>query len=142
VAEPVVEEAPTVEEAPVVEALPEEVPAEATAEATEEAPAVPAIPGGQARITVYNQFDREIRFTMDQMYRSELNNPTGEWDLQPGQSVSILVFPGMVPYSVSSPWNGLGGNANLNLISEEDRALYVTFIPDPDGSGDWILQTW
>jgi hypothetical protein len=148
----------TVEEAPVAEAAPVEAPAEAPvevpveapaeataetpAEATEAAPAAPAIPPGQARITVYNQFDRVIRFTLDQKYRSELTNPTGEWDLEPGQSASILVFPGMVPYSVSSPWNGLGGNANLNLNPDEDRALYLTFIPDPDGSGDWILQTW
>ena len=119
-----------------------EVPAEGDAAATEEATPVPAIPDGQARLTVYNQFDRVIRFTMDQKYRSQLDSPTGEWDLEPGQSISMLVFPGMVPYSVSSPWNELGGNANLNLNSNEDRALYLTFIPDPDGSGDWVLQTW
>ena len=115
---------------------------QATDTVTETATAVPSIPTGQARLTVYNQFDRVMRFTMDQRYRSELNNPTGEWDLEPGQSVSILVFPGMVPYSASSPWNGLGGNADLNLNPDEDRALYLTFIPDPDGSGDWILQSW
>ncbi len=119
-----------------------EAPAEGDAAATEEATPAPAIPDGQARLTVYNQFDRVIRFTMDQKYRSQLDSPTGEWDLEPGQSISMLVFPGMVPYSVSSPWNELGGNANLNLNPNEDRALYLTFIPDPDGSGDWVLQTW
>ena len=162
-AEPVAE-APAAEAAPVAEAPADaapattdttaDVPTDATAEpaadapaegdaaATEEATPAPAIPDGQARLTVYNQFDRVIRFTMDQKYRSQLDSPTGEWDLEPGQSISILVFPGMVPYSVSSPWNELGGNANLNLNSNEDRALYLTFIPDPDGSGDWVLQTW
>jgi len=158
-AEPVVE-APTAEPAPAVEAAPAdqavvetapaEVPTDATAEApaegeaaaTEEPTPAPAIPDGQARLTVYNQFDRVMRFTMDQKYRPQLDSPTGEWDLEPGQSISMLVYPGMVPYSVSSPWNELGGNANLNINPNEDRALYLTFIPDPDGSGDWVLQTW
>ncbi|MFN8470352.1 MAG: hypothetical protein U0X20_32660, partial [Caldilineaceae bacterium] len=124
------------------DATAEAAPAEGEATAAEEPTPAPAIPDGQARLTVYNQFDRVIRFTMDQKYRSQLDSPTGEWDLEPGQSVSMLVFPGMVPYSVSSPWNELGGNANLNLNPNEDRALYLTFIPDPDGSGDWVLQTW
>jgi hypothetical protein len=158
-AEPVVE-APTAEPALAAEAAPadqatvETAPAEATTEATAEAPAegeaaateeptpAPAIPDGQARLTVYNQFDRVIRFTMDQKYRPQLDSPTGEWDLEPGQSISMLIYPGMVPYSVSSPWNELGGNANLNINPNEDRALYLTFIPDPDGSGDWVLQSW
>jgi hypothetical protein len=146
-----VEAAPGTEAEPIAEAEPVAEPAldetdgtdaQPTEAITETVPVAQAIPAGQARITVYNQFDWEIRFTLDQRYRSEFDNPTGEWDLQPGQSVSILVFPGMVPYSVSSPWNGLSGNANLNLNPDEDRGLYVTFIPDPDGSGDWILQAW
>jgi hypothetical protein len=139
-AEPIAEAEPVAE--PALGETPDGTDAQATEAITETAPAAQSIPAGQARITVYNQFDWEIRFTLDQRYRSEFDNPTGEWDLQPGQSVSILVFPGMVPYSVSSPWNGLSGNANLNLNPDEDRALYVTFIPDPDGSGDWILQAW
>jgi hypothetical protein len=131
---------------PVVEQPVEEVVTEPTADVTEPTaeptPAPPAVPPGQVRLTISNQFEREVRFTMDQAYRVERDNLSGEWDLQPGQSVSILVYPGMVPFSVSSPWNELGGNANLTLEPDTERALYITFIPDPDGSGDWILQHW
>jgi hypothetical protein len=131
---------------PVVEQSVEEVVTEPTADTTEPTaeptPAPPSVPPGQVRLTISNQFDREIRFTMDQAYRVERDNLSGEWDLQPGQSMSILVYPGMVPFSVSSPWNELRGNANLTLEPDTEKPLYITFIPDPDGSGDWIMQHW
>ncbi len=113
---------------------------DAAGAAPEETPTVAPIPTGQARLVVNNGFDQIIRFTLDQQYRSERDNLSGEWDLQPGQSVSILVFPGMVPFSVSSPWGGLSGNANITVDAEQERSLWLYFIPDPDGSGKWVLQ--
>jgi uncharacterized protein YgiM (DUF1202 family) len=132
-----VEEAP-VEEAPV--AAVEEAPAEATEAAPEATPAPAAIPTGQARLVVNNGFDQVVRFTLDQKYRVELDNLSGEWDLQPGQSVSILVYPGMIPFSVSTPWRGLADNADVTVDADQERVLWLYFIPDPDGSGNWILQ--
>lgn len=151
VIEPVVETpAEPIAEAPaeaVVEEVPTEaVPAEATvtdpaAETTEAAPDAPAgIPAGQARLVVNNGFDQVVRFTLDQTYRVELDNLSGEWDLQPGQSVSILVYPGMIPFSVSTPWRGLSDNADVTIEGDQERALWLYFIPDPDGSGNWVLQ--
>jgi hypothetical protein len=141
-----VEEAPAepvdaVTEAAPVEAAPvEEVTAEATEAAPEATPAPAGIPTGLARLVVNNGFDQVVRFTLDQSYRVETDNLSGEWDLQPGQSVSILVYPGMIPFSVSTPWRGLSDNADVTVEGDQERALWLYFIPDPDGSGNWILQ--
>ena len=145
-----VAEAPVAEEAPADQPVVEEVPVEAapaeeaTAETTEAAPdATPApagIPTGLARLVVNNGFDQVVRFTLDQKYRVELDNLSGEWDLQPGQSISILVYPNMIPFTVSTPWRGLSDNADVTVEADQERALWLYFIPDPDGSGSWILQ--
>lgn len=128
-------EAPT--DAP-VEAAPE-----ITAEVTAEAPAATGIPTGLARVTVRNGFDQGVRFTLDQQYRVERDNLSGEWDLQPQESVTLLVYPGAMAFSVSTPWNGgLAGNANYTIDPDQDRVLWITFVPDPDGSGRWDLLSW
>ena len=101
-------------------------------------PAVVDIPEGLALITITNVFDHEIRFTLDQKYRVELG--PSEVDLQPGDSANILVYPGFVPFSVSSPWRGLSGNDDFFLDVDQSRTLWLIFVPDPDGSGRWILQ--
>lgn len=108
---------------------------EATAEPT--TPAPQSIPPGLALIIVNNGFDQQMRFTLDQTFRVE-SGPS-EFDLQPGESVSILVYPGQIAFSASSPWRGLSGNADF-FIEDESRTLWITFVPDPDGSGRWILQ--
>ena len=89
---------------------------------------------------INNGFDQVVRFTLDQKYRAELDNLSGEWDLQPGQSISVLVYPGMIPFTVSTPWRGLSDNADVTVDADQERALWLYFIPDPDGSGNWILQ--
>lgn len=145
--EPVVE-APVIEEAPVEtapieatdEGAAEEITAEATTAAPETTPAPAGIPTGQARLVVNNGFDQVMRFTLDQKFRVEMDNLSGEWDLQPGQSISILVYPGMIPFSVSTPWRGLSDNADVTVEADQERALWLYFIHDPDGSGNWILQ--
>jgi hypothetical protein len=129
-------------EAPADTAAPpvEEVATEAapTEEATPEAAAV--IPPGLARIVVNNGFDQVMRFTLDQQYRVERDNLSGEWDLQPGQSIMLLVYPGMIPFTVSTPWRGISGNADFFIDMDQERQLWLYFVPDPDGSGNWILQ--
>ena len=117
-------------------AVSEELP-EAEAEAAIAAPASVEIPEGQALMIVNNAFDREIRFTLDQRYR--VQDGPSEIDLAPGASTNILVYPGLIGFSASSPWNGLSGNNDFVLEENQSITLWVAFAPDPDGSGEWIL---
>lgn len=134
------------EEAAALAAATEATPAdgaEAPAEGETLAPAVPTadpIPEGQARLVVNNGFDQVIRFTMEQRFRVDTANPAGEWDLQPNDSISFLVYPGMVAFSASTPWRGLGDNADFFMNEGEERSLWLYFVPDPSGNGEWILQ--
>jgi hypothetical protein len=98
----------------------------------------PTIPDGQSLIIINNGFDQVMRFTLDQRYRVE-QGPS-EYDLQPGQSLSFLVFPGQVAFTVSTPWRGLSDNADFTIDNRQTRTLYLIFVPDPDGSGRWLLQ--
>lgn len=99
-----------------------------------------AVPDGLARIIVYNGFDQKMRFTLDQQYRPERDNLSGEWDLEPGESVTILVYPGTIAFSASTAWRGLSGNAELVLAEKEERALWLHFVPDPLEPDRWNLQ--
>ncbi|MBK8799632.1 MAG: hypothetical protein IPM07_26500 [Anaerolineales bacterium] len=149
VAEPteaaVVEENATSEEPPVVEEAPapsEAPPAEAETP-TEEAtpmPQVAEVPEGLARIVVNNGFDQVMRFTLDQKFRPERDNLTGEWDLEPGASITILVYPGMVAFTASTPWRGLSDNADFLINEKEERVLWLYFVPDPVEKDVWNLQ--
>ena len=114
--------------------------ATATETPTVEAPAAPTIPLDQARIVVNNGFDQEVRFTLDQQYRVELNNLSGEWDLKPGDSISILVYPGTIPFSVSTPWRGIAGNAEVIVDKNQERSLWLYFVQDPNEKDRWDLQ--
>jgi len=112
---------------------------EATESVTSTTPsAPPSIGPGQALLIVNNGFDQAIRFTLDQRYRVEVG--ASEFDLLPGQSTNIVVYAGQIAFSASSAWNGLAGNAEFFLDNQQSRDLWIYFIPDPDGSGDWILQ--
>lgn len=111
---------------------------EEAAPVAEATPTTLAVPPGQALLVIHNGFDQQIRFTLDQRYRVAIG--ASEFDLQPGQSISLLVYPGMIAFSASSPWRGLSGNDDFLLEAEQTLNLWVTFVPDPDGSGNWILQ--
>jgi hypothetical protein len=102
------------------------------------APITSTIPDGLALIIVNNGFDQIVRFTLDQRYRVEQG--VSEYDLQPGQSTSFLVYPGQIAFTASTPWRGLSGNADFFIDKKESRTLWLTFVPDPDGSGRWLLQ--
>ncbi len=106
------------------------------------APTTPTVPGGipvgYAVLIVNNGFDKDIRFTIDQIYRVELG--PSEFDLLPGGSVRIVIKPGPIAFSVSTPWSGLSGNANLFVDVDQSRTLWVTFVPDPGSPGAWVLQ--
>ncbi len=121
--------------ASVAEATAEGAPVEA---APTETIAVQTLLDGQSLIVVNNGFDQQMRFTLDQRYRI-VEGPS-EYDLQPGQSVSLLVYPGPLAFSASSPWNGLSGNQEFIIADKETRNLWIIFVPDPDGSGRWLLQ--
>jgi hypothetical protein len=128
----------TKESAPEAEAAPVE--AEAPAEEATPTPQVAEVPDGLARIVVNNPFDQVIRFTLDQKYRPERENLNGEWDMQPGDQISILVYPGTVAFSVSTPWRGLADNAEIVVAEKEERALWIWFVPDPVEPDRWNLQ--
>ncbi len=106
--------------------------------AGEEAQAEVVVPKGQALLNINNGFDQELRFTLDQKYRVE-EGPS-EYDLKPGDSIQIFVFPGLVGFSASTPWRGLSDNNDFFIEEEQSRELWLFFMPDPDGSGRWILQ--
>jgi len=125
-------EAPSEPQAPVVE---EGTPVAGSTEVTPTATS-PAIPPGQALLIVNNGFAHEIIFTLDQKYRV-IEGPS-EFDLQPGQSLSIVVFPGEVPFTASSPWSGLSGNTSVHLDHDQSMTLWLRF--DHQQSGSWDLH--
>lgn len=121
-----------------VETVPAETAAtETTPGESSTPPAQTALPG-QALIIIHNGFDQQIRFTLDQRYRVDIG--PSEYDLQPGASISLNVYPGMLAFSASTPWRGLSGNDDFMIEEQQTRDLWITFIPDPDGSGRWLLQ--
>ncbi len=54
--------------------------------------------------------------------------------------MSILVYPGMIPFSVSTPWRGLSDNAEFVIAEKEERDLWIWFVPDPVEKDRWNLQ--
>jgi hypothetical protein len=147
---PVVEAAPIpevpVEAAPVeaspVEATPgETAPVEATAPLTptvDTAPAMPAVAKGLALVVIHNGFDQDMRVTIDQRFRVEPG--PSEIDLKPGDSASLLVYPGQIGFSASSPWNQLSGMSDLYIDPDQTRDVWLLFVPDPGEPGEWLLQ--
>lgn len=111
---------------------------DAAAEATPAAPDQPVVPAGQALLLVNNGFQHEMRFTLDQRYRP--NEGPSEFDLAPGESVAIVVFPGQVDFSASSPWSGLSGNASLHIEADQSLTLWLRFEPDADNSWRLVWQ--
>jgi hypothetical protein len=88
-------------------------------------------------LVITNGFHQDIRFTLDQKYRA-VEGPS-EYDLKPGESSSILVFPGELSFTASSAWNGLSGNTVYNITADETANLWLQFIPATNGSGQWQL---
>jgi hypothetical protein len=129
-------EQPPATPSPVEPAPAQAAPAEPAAGETVSGTA-PAIPPGQALLVVNNGFQYDMRFTVDQMYRP-IQGPS-EYDLAPGESVSIVVHPGRVAFTASSPWNGLSGNAELTVDADQSVTLWLRFELDGDGSGEWSL---
>lgn len=102
------------------------------------APVASAAPAGLALLVVQNAFEQPVRFTLDQRYR--VAEGPSEVDLAPGQSTSFVVFPGIVAFSASSAWRSLSGNAEILIEADQERPLYLIFVPDPGEEGKWIFQ--
>jgi hypothetical protein len=137
---PIVQESavPAVGEAPAAPVDATAPPADATAPAdATPVPANPAIPEGLAQLTVTNAFDREMRFTLDQRYR--VQEGPSEYDLQPGQSVTLLVYAGPLAFTASSPWNELAGNAQIEMAPDQARAIAIFWYYDA-GEDIWVMQ--
>jgi hypothetical protein len=45
-----------------------------------------------------------------------------------------------VAFSVHSAWRGLSGNAELLMENQEERSIWLYFVPDPGEENRWILQ--
>ncbi|MBV7335678.1 hypothetical protein KFU94_47020 [Chloroflexi bacterium TSY] len=100
-------------------------------EATAKEPPAVAIPTGQAVLVVTNSFEHVIRFTLS----------PDEYDLQPQETVQIVVNPGRVQFTASSAWGGgLSGNAEFLIEPDIAFPMYLYFVPDPGDSDVWILQ--
>lgn len=107
-------------------------PVDETAEEPVATPTSAAVPAGQALLVVNNGFQHEMRFTLDQRFRVE--EGASEFDLQPGQSMTVVVFPGDIAFSASSPWSGLSANATVHLDPDQSQTLWLRFELDTDGS--------
>lgn len=97
---------------------------------------VAGIPPGQSLLVITNGFQHEMRFTIDQIFRPQPG--PSEYDLQPGESVSVVVYPGAVAFTGSSPWSGLSGNVSLNVEPNQALNLWLRFELDADGS--WVFR--
>jgi hypothetical protein len=95
-------------------------------------------PAGLSVLVVNNGFDKQIRFTIDQRYRVDVG--ASEYDLEPGQSLRFVVYPGTITFSVSSPWRTLNANAEVLIERDQSRVLWVTFVPDEGEPGAWELR--
>lgn len=120
--------------------IPAEPPVETNPDAAAATPA-PAgteagIPAGQSLLVIHNGFEHEMRFTIDQIYRPQ-EGPS-EYDLQPGASISIVVFPGKVAFTASSGWNGLSQNAEFFINSDSSMTLWLRF--ERDEGGSWVFK--
>ncbi len=98
----------------------------------------PVPPPGLATIHVVNRFNRNIRFTLDQRYRGEPG--PSEYDLRPGESVRLNVYPGTIKFSTNSPWHGLSGNAGLFVSAGDSVDLLLRFERHPSRADEWVLR--
>jgi len=72
------------------------------------------IPLGFSKLIVTNSFHYTMRFTLDQQYRTTEGG--SEYDLEPGDTISFIIYPGVVRFSGSTPWNGgLAGNTEVYI---------------------------
>lgn len=95
-----------------------------------------AIPEGQSLLIVNNGFQHEMRFTLDQQYRPQ-DGPS-EFDLQPGQTLNIVVYPGDIPFTASTPWSALSGNASLHVDPDQALPIWLRFESEQDGG--WVFR--
>lgn len=126
---------PETQETPIL-ATGEQTPAPVEDAAESATPTGPEIPDGQALLLVNNGFQHEMRFTLDQMYRPQ-DGPS-EFDIQPGGSIAIVVYPGDIPFTASTPWSGLSSNASVHVDANQSLTLWLRFESEPGGT--WVFR--
>ncbi len=93
-------------------------------------------PAGYAQLIVNNGFQHEMRFTIDQVFRP-FEGPS-EYDIQPGASVTLVVFPGQIAFTASSAWSSLSANSDLTVDADQTVHMWLRF--EQDAGGSWVLM--
>ena len=99
-----------------------------------------AIPPGRALLIATNAFDQDIRFTISVREHGLPEGSPSEYDLKPGESVSLLIRAGRVQFSVSSAFRNSSGNAEFFLDEGATRELFLRFFPLSGDPNQWDLQ--
>jgi hypothetical protein len=124
-----------------VASAPSEDPAQEAAVPT----AVPATvtvvetPESQPVLTVVNAFEHEIRFTLDAAQHGLPDGTPSEYDLNPGQTLTIPIRAGSVRFSASSPFRNSSGNAEISINPGQALSLMLSFVSTADAER-WELQ--
>lgn len=109
---------------------PDDIDEEPAPDEVELSPEEIEIPPGQLKLVVQNVFEHEVRFTLS----------PDEFDLQPGETITLVRAPGRLTFTVSSPWRGLSGNAELTLDGNQSFSMFLYFIPKPGKSDEWEMK--
>jgi hypothetical protein len=99
-----------------------------------------AMPPDRAQLIVMNSFDHDIRFTLSPEAHDLPPGTAAEHDLRPGEELRLLIGPGRVQFSASSPFRNSSGNAEFELASGQTRTLFIRFVPSSEGSNTWELR--
>lgn len=110
--------------------LPDDIGEEPLPEELDPLPEEIDIPPGKLKLVIQNVFEHEVRFTLS----------PDEFDIQPGETITLIRDPGRFTFTVSSPWRGLSGNAEVTLDGNQSFSMYLYFIPKPGKSDEWEMK--
>ena len=124
-----------------VASVPSEDPTQEAA-APEAAPATVTVvetPESQPVLTVVNAFEHDIRFTLDAAQHGLPDGTPSEYDLKPGQTLTIPIRAGSVRFSASSPFRNSSGNAEVSINPGQALSLMLSFVSTADAER-WELR--
>ncbi|MBI1295310.1 hypothetical protein GC175_10195 [bacterium] len=124
-----------------VASAPTEDPAQEAAIPTADPAAVTVAetPESQPMLTVINAFEHDIRFTLDAAQHGLPDGTPSEYDLNPGQTLTIPIRAGSVRFSASSPFRNSSGNAEVAINPGQALSLMLSFVATADAER-WELR--